>query len=743
MRNNVLLLAIALLLPCPLAFADLGKTWTTSGSQQFAEGKLDGVSVLSTGEVELAPEVQKIEGLQAEFVWDVEAAADGTVYVGTGGPAAVYALNGDRLQLLQKSEDKQVLSLLPLPDGSLLFATAPQGVIYRIDRRGKTTTFADLKEPYIWHMALGRRNEIYCATGPNGKLIELSLLGEAKELLKVKQKNLLSVAVGKDGTIYTGTDTGGYVYSIAPNGKAAVIYQADESEVHAILTGQDDAVYVCTAQSRPSPAPGGQPPMRAARPPEATEPTTPGPPSPGEAGSAPQAASAGAAASAARSGGSAAAGQPTPGAYNSIYRIVPNQGGFLVGRFDRAFVLSLASAGGRVVAGIGPDARLVALDKDMQFRILTQFDAGFVMTMTVLPDGELIAGTSHAGNLYRVKPGYRQAGSFVSKAFDAGYLSRWGTVRWQQKVEPGQGIRLKVRTGNSNEPDDHWSDWTPWATEPGGQDLAVPMGRYAQFQAELSRKSSAASPALIDVRLSYRQANRRPVIEDITMEGESLLHRQERSVPSPMERPQLRPGPQQPRPQRPENPAPGQKTVSWKATDPNDDLMAVDLYYRGVDETEWKKLNREQIRNESSYSWDTSRVPDGYYVLKLTAGDSPVRPKDEALTDEKVTFPVLIDNTPPVVVRLAARRQPDGSYVLTGTAEDTLSQIAKIEVSHNAEDWVPVFPSDGIFDSPQEPFSYTTKALAPGEHVFVFAATDSSGNTGSAKIVVAVQAPGK
>jgi hypothetical protein len=649
------------------------------------------------------------------------------------------------LRLLHKSDDKQVLSLLPLPDGSLLFATAPQGVIYRVDRRGKATTFAEIKEPYIWHMALGRRNEVYCATGPNGRLIELSPLGEAKELLKVKQKNLLSVAVGKDGTVYAGTDTGGYVYSIAPHGKASVIYQADESEVHAVLAGDDDVVYACTAQSRPSAPPSGLPPMRAARPPEVPEPSPqapPGPPEPGSEQQGPSAAAA-AAAAAARAGSTGAPSQPTPAAYNSIYRIVPNQGAFLVGRFDRAFVLSLASAGGRVVAGIGPDARLVALDKDMQFRIVTQFDAAFVMTMTVLPGGELIAGTSHAGNLYRVKPGYRQTGSFVSRPFDAGYLSRWGTVRWQQKAEPAQGVRLKVRTGNSNEPDDRWSDWTPWATEPAGQDIAVPMGRFAQFQAELSRKGSARSPSLIDVKISYRQANRRPVVEDVTMEGESLLHKQERAGLPPTERVQARPGPQPLRLPRPENPTPAQKTVSWKAADPNDDQMAFDLYYRGVDEAEWKKLNREQIRNESSYAWDTSRVPGGYYVLKLTASDSPVRPKDEALTDEKVAFPVLIDNTPPVVVRLTARHQPDGSYVLTGAAEDKLSQIAKIEVSHNAEDWVPVFPTDGIFDSPQEPFSYATKVLTPGEHVFVFAATDSSGNAGSAKIVVTVQAPGK
>jgi hypothetical protein len=58
------LLAVGLLWPAAAALA-AGKTWTTAGADQFAAGKLDGVSVLSTGEVELAPDKEKLEGLEA------------------------------------------------------------------------------------------------------------------------------------------------------------------------------------------------------------------------------------------------------------------------------------------------------------------------------------------------------------------------------------------------------------------------------------------------------------------------------------------------------------------------------------------------------------------------------------------------------------------------------------------------------------------------------------------------------
>ena len=32
------------------------------------------------------------------------------------------------------------------------------------------------------------------------------------------------------------------------------------------------------------------------------------------------------------------------------------------------------------------------------------------------------------------------------------------------------------------------------------------------------------------------------------------------------------------------------RTIAWKASDPNGDALAFDLYYRGIAETDWKLL---------------------------------------------------------------------------------------------------------------------------------------------------------
>ncbi len=706
LKKTIGLLAVLVLVLGHPTLAAVGKTWKTSGSQQFAAGKLEGVAVFSTGEVELAPDTEEIEGLEAEIVWDMEAAADGTVYVATGSPAAVYTIKGDKVELLHKSEDKHVLSVLPLPDGSVLAGTAPKGIVYRIDRRGDVSVLADLEGSYVWDMALSPFNEIYCATGPEGKLIQLNRAGKATERLKAKQKNLMCVAVDKEGTAYVGTDGDGYIYRLERGDQATVLYDANESEIHDLVVDAQGVVYACTAQSersrqapsRPSGSPGGT----STPPPALPLPTLV---------------------------------QGAPAAHNSIYRVVPGEGGTLLARFDKMFVLSLALVEDKLFVGTGTSGRLMTVRPDTVFTILAEFDAAHITAMAVDSEGDIVIGTSNPGSLRRLKKGYRSEGAFISEPFDGGYLSRWGRVWWREQVETGQRTRIKLRTGNSGEPDEHWSPWSRWATDSAGETLGVPMGRFAQFSAELSTRPKTGSPLLREVMVSYRQVNRRPRIDELKVDGESLLNKPERRGSSGSARSQASGSAGAGRARG----EPAQRTLTWKATDPNGDELFFELFYRGVEESEWKQVNKD-LRGETSHKWDTSRVADGYYVLKLVASDSAVRPKAEALADERVSGSLLIDNRRPAVEKLTARLEADDAYRISGVARDQHGAITRIEVSHDSGDWMPVFPSDGILDSGEEEFSYTTESLEPGEHVFVFAATDSNENTGSGKVVLRVRA---
>ena len=687
-RALMILLAVALL-PAWVG----AKTWTTGGAARLTRGDLDGVSVLSTGEVVLAPETEKAEGLEAGFVWDLKLGEDGAAYLAAGSPGGVYRWDGGQFEVLYTAEQKHVTSVLPLPDGAVLAGVAPDGLILLIDRHGDVETLVDLEDAYVWEMVLGPDHHVYCATGPEGRILELRLNGEWKELVKTPQRHFLCLAVDREGRLYAGSSPDGWVCLIEDDGECEILYDADEGEVRDIALGPDGAVYACTAAGGGSSGGGN-----------GSAPAGPAPPM------------------------EAVTLQGAPASQNSIYRIVRGEGAYLLLRLPQVFILSLAVTNdGSLLAGTGPGGRVVQVRPDMVQAVLTEFDAAHVTAVAADPDGGALASTANAGALWRIKEGYQKEGHYRSEPFDAGYLSHWGRLWWKRQVGVGQNVRLRVRTGNSAKPDDYWSEWSDWLTDAAGSQVEPGLGRFAQFDAELTTHPGTGTPALVEVNYSYRQANRRPQIQDVVVNGTSLLDGgQNGRQPAPARR-------------RRNGREPAMVTIEWKAADANDDELAFDLYYRALDETEWKPLE-EDIREQSGLQWDTYRVPDGRYLLKLVARDDVGRPPHESLSHEVVTPSVLIDNGPPRVTDLQHRRLPDGSYRITGVARDRAGLLSRVEVSRNSGDWEAVFPEDGIFDSGEEPFAHATEPLEPGEHVFVFAASDGEGNTGSARLVL--QVPG-
>ena len=87
--------------------------------------------------------------------------------------------------------------------------------------------------------------------------------------------------------------------------------------------------------------------------------------------------------------------------------------------------------------------------------------------------------------------------------------------------------------------------------------------------------------------------------------------------------------------------------VTWQADDPDGDRLLYSLYFRGEDEKEWKLLRANVAEN--SLLLDGDVLADGRYYFRVIASDQPSNAANVARTDELVSSPVLIDNTPPVV----------------------------------------------------------------------------------------------
>ena len=136
---------------------------------------------------------------------------------------------------------------------------------------------------------------------------------------------------------------------------------------------------------------------------------------------------------------------------------------------------------------------------------------------------------------------------------------------------------------------------------------------------------------------------------------------------------------------------------------------------------------------KAEYDWNTDGVPDGLYVVHVTASDERAQPAERALTSGYDTVPLLIDNRKPAVRDLTV-----GYPALRGKAEDDASPITQLEYAIDGGDWQPLSPSDGIADQLSEPFAVQLPKLARGAHSVVVRATDSADNVGVADVVIKV-----
>ena len=71
---------------------------------------------------------------------------------------------------------------------------------------------------------------------------------------------------------------------------------------------------------------------------------------------------------------------------------------------------------------------------------------------------------------------------------------------------------------------------------------------------------------------------------------------------------------------------------------------------------------------------------------------------------------------------------------------DDLTRIAKAEYAVDGGPWTPIFPDDGIFDSPREQINLSLPDLAGGTHILMVKATDAAGNIGTGDLLLDVKA---
>jgi hypothetical protein len=311
----------------------------------------------------------------------------------------------------------------------------------------------------------------------------------------------------------------------------------------------------------------------------------------------------------------------------------------------------------------------------------------------------------------------------------------WGRIWWR-----GAGnVEIQTRTGNGERPDATWSDWSTVYRSPDGNQISSPRARFIQWRATVRASGSAGAPSWVeDVSVAYLPRNVAPEVLSITALpiGVGLQQMAQVAVDPNVESSGLDPSVFGPVAQVPPRRfyQRGARSFQWQAEDRNGDTMEYAIYYRALNEQTFRLL-KDKLR-DNFYTIDGATLADGRYIIRVVTSDAPDNPPGQKLTGERLSEPVDIDNTPPVVKVMGQPQITRDTVRVVFAVDDATGKVKKADASLDGAAWTPVFPDDGIADSGHEVYTVEFGSLGPGEHTISLRTFDTSGNIGTLSVTV-------
>jgi sugar lactone lactonase YvrE len=716
------LLLFSSIVLCTSSFAVKTERWEINSAQAFLHGKLNRLIVSSDGDLRLGYGNNKL-GEFAKEVWCSAVGRDGTIYFGTGSPADVYAVGKDGQAGKVFQTDAIAVTALAIDShGNVYAATLAEGKIFKISagkpsprdaegsgRQKDGAEFCRVRAPYVWSLVFDKDDRLYAGTGPDGKIYRISTDGKAEEWFAGEEANILSLAVDADGALLAGGSDRGLLYRISEKGKGVVLQEFGEDEVKSLLvSGRDLYVGVNKQRVRRPRAVGTRRPS-AAEFEDLTERLTSqyGTRAAVETSERPRETP-----PEARLGNIIASTLYKRNADGRVDRLA---------MWDNEAIMNMAlDADGNVLIAAAGQGRVYRVHGSDRWELLFDLDEQQALTVAVR-DGHLVfVGTGNIGNGYRIDSQAANDGDYTSEIHDCKFLTTWGNLSWM-----GTGaVAVTTRTGNTALPDNTWSDWSaPLKVSPSK--VASPRSRFIQIRAHLER---ASDPVLESISLYSQIQNQKPEVTALEIGEKPKPAAPEKPKTDSTEEPEKKP--EEPKPKA----ATPVKKITWHADSRDGDTLVYRLYFKAEGDDVWVPVPLDKPLKKTEYAWDTESVADGWYRLKLVASDEESNPAGDALTDDKVSDPVKVDNTRPAVVNLAFN-----SSTLTGIARDNLSLIRNLEYAVDGGEWKFFAPKDGVFDDREEAFEVKLDPLKPGPHTIAVRATDEEGNIGVEKLSVRVK----
>lgn len=745
----VAFVCVAVVCPSRL-FAQGTKLWLQANYDDFEKGRLQSASIDSNGYIEAGPKFQQIAVTPSTYVWALASDSSGNAYLATGSPATVLKISPTgTITKLFSSKDLSVQAVKAAPDGTVYAATLPSGKVYRIgpkqtnlDESSASVVFdpsaaptagkADSQTKYIWDLAFDAGGRLYVATGGPAAIYRVDVRAASAKpelFFSSDEQHLRCMLFEPDGDLLAGSDGAGLVYRIGKDGKGVVIYNAPKREITALAESSGGQIYVADVGEK----------SKSSLPPLAVQGGTGG----GVVATITIVAPASVQASSGNSlvpEGSEIDELNAQGAPRKLWDSAK----------DVVYALRIDSRG--LLAATGNRGTIYRIHEDGSYTDLARTSSGQVTAFAAGPGG-IYAATSNIGRLFLLGTQPAADSTYVSDVFDSGLFSTWGRAEVNANDGGAAGpYELFTRSGNVENPERNWSPWQKVA--PGASSIAAPPARFIQWKVVLQPGSRISS-----VGLNYLPVNVAPVVDEIVVQPGARVNAAALQMTQPQQISINLPSAQagatysQDASSQPLSAIKDRTavTIRWAAHDDNGDELAYDLYFKGDGEKDWRLLRAHL--SDTYYSFDSIRLPDGGYRLKVVASDAPSQPPGQALLGEKVSEHFVIDTTPPVITALTAAAGAQGVHV-TFQAADAVSPIARAQYSLDGGAWLYVDPVGKLSDLQTEHYDFTiplgnqartdgnrqpqsdAAQAADAEHVLAVRAYDRYENVSAAKIVV-------
>ncbi|HVR42545.1 MAG TPA: hypothetical protein VMS56_03785 [Thermoanaerobaculia bacterium] len=708
---------IALLLATAGAEGARPDFWRLRSADEYLAGESEGLTVSSRGRILPGPALTRAVSLPDPFVLSQTVDPSGALYLGTGNSGNVYRVRGTESTLLHQASEPEIYAIA-WHRGAVYAGSSPYGKIYRIDPAdGSVSVFFDPQEAYIWAIEPLSDGSLAVGTGVEGRIWKVGPDGKGEVLYDAPETHIRVLAVG-GGRILAGGAAEGRIYEIDAEGRGRALFDSDFTEISSIWIDPAGGAAWAAGVSSTLPTAAPPKPEQPPQPRQTESRQQSGQPQGGTASSAPTPAV----------DISFSFDQPVTtagGGSAELYRIDPDGYVTAVRKLEREMIYDIAGADGAILLGTGPLGRIYRW-LDGELALLATVPEKQVVSL-VAAGGSTVATTTNAGAVYRLAAGGRGRAEYRSAVKDTGRFSTFGSYSLEGSAL--DGAVNAFRSGNTNAPDETWSDWFPAKGRSGRID--APPARFLQWR--LTVESPPPGFAVDSMSASFMNRNASPVIESLTVLEPGVVfvgasfpaapqvleatNPDEHGIFSSLDDPRERSDPGKRLFRK------GYRTVNWKASDPNGDPLRFSLSFRPVGGKEWLRL-RDNVE-ESQYNFDTSQLPDGRYELRLVASDERENP-ERPLTASTEGVEFTIDNTPPAIVS-----RIEGEWVVV-TVRDALSPLVRAEYAADAERWIRIPPVDGIVDSREEEFRFRRSEIR--DQFVVLRVVDSSWNVATATI---------